>query len=91
MTPDVLALLIPLVGMGVGALFLTGVYKLLSRWLDRRGQLPAPEVADELARLRGEVEGVQELTRRLEEVEERLDFAERLLTQQQHDRLPSGG
>jgi hypothetical protein len=83
--------LVPLGGMAMGALFMFGVYKLLSRWMElrhRRGPdaLPADDVRDlqlEVAELRG-------LPERMAELEERLDFAERLLAQHRTDALPGG-
>lgn len=46
---------------------------------------------DELNTLRAEVEALRELPPRIAELEERLDFAERMLTQQREaERLPRG-
>lgn len=84
------ALLIPLGGLAVGALFLAGVYKLLVRWMDRGRAAVGPDAAQELARLRQEVETLRGLEDRVVELEERLDFAERLLAQQRARELPRG-
>jgi hypothetical protein len=73
--------LIPLAGMGTGLIFMTGIYKLASKVIDRRGnaELGAgaeeriDQLHDEIALIREEHAG------QLEEVHERLDFAERLL------------
>ena len=91
MDPGALVMLIPLGGMAVGALFLVGVYKITVRWMDRRHGpgLGAADLA-ELDRLRQEVAMLGDLPPRVEELEERLDFAERLLAQQRNDRLTSG-
>jgi hypothetical protein len=89
--PGALVMLVPLGGMAVSALFLVGVYKLTVRWMDRRhapGVGPADAV--ELDRLRQQVTMLEDLPHRVEELEERLDFAERMLAQQKHERLASG-
>jgi len=79
--PDVWVL-IPLGGMATGALFLVGVYKLVSRWIDSRQRRDLPAgVEDELVELRAQVAELDGLPHRVAELEERLDFAERLLAQ----------
>ena len=87
MDPGAIAMLIPIAGMGVGALFLVGVYKLVVRWIDRSRVGDASGVAEEVARLREEVEVLSEVNRRVLELEERVDFAERVLTQAKQDQL----
>jgi hypothetical protein len=58
------------------------------RWIPEEA-LPAPGEAGTLQAKLGEIDDLQ---RRLAEVEERLDFAERLLAKQRDaDRLPMGG
>lgn len=89
MDADALVLLIPLFGMATGALFMVGVYKIIVRWLDRGRRGDASGLADEVAQLREEVEALREVNGRVLELEERLDFAERLLAQRpEADRLP---
>ncbi len=88
MPPD-LFVLIPLGGMATGALFMFGIYKLLTRWMELRhrrepGALPPDEVRD----LQLEVAELRTLPERVAELEERLDFAERLLAQHRTDELP---
>jgi hypothetical protein len=88
MPPD-LFVLIPLGGMATGALFMFGIYKLLTRWMELRhrrepGALPPDEVRD----LQLEVAELRTLPERVAELEERLDFAERLLAQHRTDALP---
>ena len=80
--------LIPLAGMATGMVFMIGIYKLVSRWMDRK-RLPEGNLADEVDRLRGEVDVLGDVALRVDELEERLDFAERLLAQRQPDRLRS--
>lgn len=87
MPPD-LWVLVPLGGMATGALFMVGLYKLLTRWLDRRRSEPLPETREELDLLRREVAALESLPERVAELEERLDFAERLLAQREHQGLP---
>lgn len=85
--PDLFAL-IPLGGMAVGALFMVGVYRLAVRWMDRRHGTPLPEgTREELEELRRQVAAVEELPERVSELEERLDFAERMLARQERQHL----
>ena len=81
--------LVPLGGMAVGALFMVGVYRLVVRWIDRRHGTPLPQgTREELEELRRQVAAVEELPERVSELEERLDFAERLLARQERQPLP---
>jgi hypothetical protein len=76
--------------MGLAALFLTGVYKVAMRWIDRRHTGPLPEGSRaELEDLRRQVAALEELPERVAELEERLDFAERMLAQ--HTQRPMLG
>jgi hypothetical protein len=76
--------------MAVGALFMVGVYRLVVRWIDRRQGTPLPEGArEELEDLRHQVATLEELPERVAELEERLDFAERMLAQ--HTQRPMLG
>jgi hypothetical protein len=86
--PDVFVL-IPLAGMAVGALFMVGIYRLAARWMDRRHGTPLPEgTREELDDLRRQVAAVEELPERVAELEERLDFAERMLARRERQPLP---
>lgn len=74
----------PLVGMAMGFLAIFLVYKTINRWLDRRHQrtLAAAEAGDVRAlvgELRDRIAAMEDVDRRLGEVEERLDFVERVL------------
>lgn len=90
MDPD-LFILIPLGGMATGALFMVGIYKLIARWLDLRQRRDLPPGVDaELQDLRGQVAQLGDLPHRVAELEERLDFAERLLAQARADRPELG-
>ena len=57
----------------------------------RKANLVGRESADELDALRAEIDDLRNLPPRMAELEERLDFAERMLTQQRESaRLPGG-
>jgi hypothetical protein len=75
----------PLIGMGMGTFLLYGVYRTVNRILDRRHERrlgAAPQVQEELAELRDRVERLEAQASRVPELEERLDFAERMLAKQ---------
>ncbi len=88
MPPD-WVFLVPFGGMATGIVFLVVTYKLIVRWIDRR-QVGSGASAEELERLRGEVEALGTMVDRVAELEERVDFAERLLAQQRREGLPGG-
>lgn len=82
----------PLVGMGMGAFVLYGVYRTVNRILDRRHERRVgggPGLADEVERLRLRVDELEDQRGRLQELEERLDFAERMLAK--HTQRPALG
>lgn len=87
----------PLVGMGMGVLFMLGVYRIAMRWIDRRHERLMVERgsaagASEVQQLRARVEALEDSVGRVQELEERLDFAERILSQQrERGQLPAGG
>jgi len=76
----------PLVGMGMGGLVLFGIYRTVNRALDRRHE--ARQMAGggaltaEVRRLEDRVATLEEQNQRVQELEERLDFAERILAKQ---------
>jgi hypothetical protein len=75
-------IVLPLLGMGMGLFVLYNVFRLAHRALDQKHQRDLARVTGagpEVAELRERVERVEELAYRLQEVEERLDFAERML------------
>jgi hypothetical protein len=77
---------IPLAGMAVGVILGLPIIKAIVRRIEAKtGEARGEEVATlraELVSLRTRVEGLEELANRVGELEERADFAERLLTQQ---------
>lgn len=79
---------IPLLGMGLGGFAMFGVYRTINRALDRRHErLLASErggPSPELEEVRNRIEALEETVFRVQELEERVDFAERLLTRDQN-------
>ena len=86
-------LILAVMGILGGTIVLTQLVRTLGKYFDRKAGAGQPEqlaaVRSELEMLRSSVDG---LGRQLGEVEERVDFAERLLARErQPDRLPQGG
>jgi hypothetical protein len=80
--------LIPLAGMATGLLITLSIVKAVSRALERRHESKMAEVGhgaagDEVESLKGEV---SQLRTQMDALEERVDFAERLLTQERNRR-----
>ena len=78
---------IPVLGMGLGGFVMFGVYRTVNRFLDRRHErlLASTQAgsSSELEDLKNRVEALEDAAFRVQELEERLDFAERLLTREQ--------
>jgi hypothetical protein len=76
----------PLAGMGMGALVLFGIYRTVNRVLDRRHEARQMSgggaVAAEVRRLEDRLAALEDQAQRVQELEERLDFAERILAKQ---------
>jgi hypothetical protein len=76
----------PLMGMGMGAFVLFGIYRTVNRVLDRRHEARQLShggmAAAEVRRLEDRVAALEEQAQRVQELEERLDFAERILAKQ---------
>ena len=69
------------------------VIALISVWvkrMERRGAAQDPALEEELLRLRDRVHQLEGAEERMAELEERLDFAERMLTQARDARLGAG-
>ena len=86
---------IPILGMGMGAFVLFGVYRTINRHLDRRHEhhMTASgrgDVGPQLEDLRNRVELLEDSVERVQEIEERLDFTERMLAQQQRQQIDAG-
>jgi len=82
MTPADLWALVPIAGMATGTLFMYGVYRLVNRWIDVRTRREPGASPDEIRELQRDVEELRALPARLAELEERLDFVERLLARE---------
>lgn len=86
----------PLVGMGMGVLFMFGVYRVAVRWIDRRHERLMVEQGGAggsaaLQQLQARVDQLEDVAGRVQDLEERLDFTERVLAQQrERGRLPAG-
>jgi hypothetical protein len=74
----------PLIGMAMGGFVLFGVYRTVNRMLDRRHESKplAGGLEAELRRLEDRVAVLEDGALRVQELEERLDFAERMLAKQ---------
>ena len=86
---------LPVLGMGMGAFVLFGAYRTVNRQLDRRHEKEMAaatheHASPELEELRGRVELLEETAARVHELEERLDFTERMLAQHQPPKLDQG-
>lgn len=68
-----------------------GIHAVVRHYSPKNSALTG-EVEAELRELRGRVDEVEQAQQRIAELEERLDFAERLLAQQREQgKLPAGG
>ena len=86
---------IPILGMGLGAFVFFGVYRTVNRHLDRRHEKEIAaasrgDASPELDEIRSRVELLEDTVLRVHELEERLDFAERMLAQHQRQQIDSG-
>ena len=86
---------LPILGMGMGAFVLFGAYRTVNRQLDRRHEQQMAAAAGghsspDLEDLRSRVELLEDAVGRVQELEERLDFTERMLAQQQRQQIDPG-
>jgi hypothetical protein len=85
-------IVLPLIGIAFGGVVVWWIYRTVNKLLDKRQGGPEIEALHgEIERLKGDGVTVEQFAARLGEVEERLDFAERLLTQHKQERLGRGG
>jgi len=89
-------LIIPLAGMATGIILGLPVVRAIVKVVERKlgpgasaGEVK--ELQAETERLRSQVGGMEDMAYRLAELEERLDFAERVLAQRKEPQLPGGG
>ena len=74
-------MIIPLAGMTTAVIITWGFFKTVRHLIDRRmGKSSDADLRSEVAELHARVDGLEARGDRFEELEERLDFAERLLT-----------
>ncbi len=89
-------IVLPLLGMGMGAGVLYGVYRTVNNWIERKHERElalhgGAAGSTDVENLRSRVEALEEASDRLQDLEERVDFAERVLTQQrERGELPPG-
>lgn len=82
-------ILLPVFGMVLAAFAIWQLFRTVNRWLDRRAGAAPDEVRAlraDVERLSVQAEGVEELRHRVGELEERVDFAERLLARERERR-----
>lgn len=83
---DVAAVFIVIAVMGTAVLLLWPLIRAIARRLE--GRAASPELEQEVAALRSRLDQVEQGQARIAELEERVDFAERLLSQpRESDRL----
>ena len=74
----------PILGMGMGAFFLYGTYRVVMRAIDRKHEREMAGrgafSAEQLQQLQGRLELLDDMSLRVQDLEERLDFTERVMT-----------
>jgi hypothetical protein len=94
MDSEVLKIVMMFIGIGFAGSLTYGAVALItafSRRIERRGAGDVESLAGEVEELRQRVEEGEAVRARVQELEERLDFAERLLAQERdRARLPMG-
>lgn len=84
-------IVLPIIGIAFGGVVVWWIYRTVNKMLDRRHAGPELDLLrEELEQLKRDGMTSENLSARLGEVEERLDFAERLLTQHKQERLGRG-
>ena len=82
---------IPILGMGLGLVAMIGIYRTINRMLDRRHERALAEAGgtprEALRDLHQRLEELDSVAYRLQELEERVDFAERVLARSDPPRL----
>jgi hypothetical protein len=89
-------LIVPLAGMATGIILGLPVVRAIVKVVERKlgpgaGAAEVKELGAEIERLRAQVGGMEDMAYRLAELEERLDFTERVLAQHKEPQLPAGG
>jgi hypothetical protein len=81
----------PLIGMAMGGFVLYGIYRTANRLIDRRDTrhlAEGGELAEQVRELQDRLTIVEDQAGRVEELEQRIDFAERLLVEHRSNALP---
>jgi hypothetical protein len=89
--PPQVTLLIVLGFMAACAVVLYPLMRAIARRIERRGMTTDPSLRDEVDQLRHRVGEVESMHERVLELEERVDFAERLLAQRREPERLKGG
>ncbi len=89
-------LIIPLAGMATGIILGLPVVRVIVKVVDRKlgpgsSAGDVKELQAQIERLRAQVGGMEDMAYRVAELEERLDFTERVLAQSKAPQLPAGG
>jgi hypothetical protein len=91
MDSDIIKALSLLVGFVVAGLTLFGGFSVITVFRKRyESQLKSELPSAELEAIHARLEAAETLERRVAELEERLDFTERMLAQQEPGQLPAG-
>lgn len=85
----------PILGMGLGGVGMVLVYRVARQWIERKHEREMRDVApagspEELDDLRARVTALEETAYRVQELEERLDFTERVLARERRERPALG-
>jgi predicted short-subunit dehydrogenase-like oxidoreductase (DUF2520 family) len=88
-------LIVPLAGMATGLVLAFPVIRAVIRYIERRAETGskgglAGDVRGELDEVQGRLTELADLGNRVAELEERLDFTERVLVQHKERQLPGG-
>lgn len=89
-------LIIPLAGMATGIILGLPIVRVIVKVVERRlgpraSDGEVKELQGEVERLRAQVGGMEDMAYRLAELEERVDFTERVLARHKEPQLPHGG
>lgn len=89
-------LIIPLAGMATGIILGLPIVRVIVKVVERKlgpgtSAAEVKELQAEVDRLRAQVGGMEDMAYRLAELEERVDFTERVLARPKEPQLPHGG
>jgi hypothetical protein len=84
-------LLIPMAGMATGIILGMGLFRTVRHFIDRRTAGASDDLVAEFNDLRARVEELEQSRTRMLELEDRVDFAERLLARARESGEAPGG